>query len=87
MNNVITYTATEARKDFFDIFAAVYYGNKTIRVIKNKKMAIKIVRDEVPKKKNIMDFAGWMDNKTYKIMKQVIKKRKLPSRATPIHYD
>jgi len=90
MNGLITYSATDFRDNLFEIMNQVFYGNKQVLVTKNNKPMVKLIKPVVEvktKKKSILDFAGIMDDETYKIMKDVIKKsRKLPARATPVDW-
>lgn len=85
MSNVITFTATEARRNWFEILNMVAYEKKEARISKNNRFLVRIVRDMRPKK-TLMDYAGCMSDKEARAMKKAIKElRKLPERATKIH--
>ena len=59
MPDIITVSATEARRNFFELFNQVYYGKKTVIVKKTKTGGrIKIIADtaELNKEENMEDF-------------------------------
>lgn len=74
-------SATEARKNFFEILNRVLYGGEEIYVTKSG--ANSYVRMERVKyeEASIMDFAGIISDKDAKLMKDAVAKaRKYPKR-------
>lgn len=91
MKNIITYTATEAREKLFEILNSVYYGNKEVRIIKNKRAMVKIIKADNDQKEGLSNFlklAGTMPDKDAKAMKKSIRElKKLPARAHEVLFD
>lgn len=85
MTNIVDYTATEARKKLFDILNSVFFGNIEVRVIKNKKPMVRIVKEKTSseKKANLLELAGTLSDVDALSLKKEIKKlKKLPARNT-----
>ncbi len=87
MSNIITYSATAARADLFEILNMVHYENKEVRILKNNRPMARIVRESCvssPKKTVVDDFyslAGSLSDKDAENMLKTIKKaKKLPAR-------
>lgn len=59
MPDIITVSATEARRNFFELFNQVYYGKKTVIVKKTKTGGkVKIIADtaDLKQEENMEDF-------------------------------
>ncbi len=85
MTNIIDYTATEARTKLFDILNSVYFGETEVRIIKNKKPMVRIIKETVVSEKNndLFKLAGSLSGDMALSMKKEIKKlKKLPMRNT-----
>jgi len=85
MSNLIDYTATEARTKLFDILNYVYFGDKEVRIIKNKKPMVRIIKETagVKKKANLFELSGLLSGDVAFVMKKEVEKlKKLPTRNT-----
>ena len=83
MTNVIDYTATEARANLFEILNSVYFGEKEVRIIKNKKPMVRIVKEikVTDKKRDLFESVGSLsDSNALSIKKEIIRLKKLPAR-------
>jgi len=83
MTNIIDYTATEARIKLFDILNSVYFGDTEVRIIKNKKPMVRIIKEVkvLETKKDLFGLAGSLsDIDALKIKKEINKLKKLTAR-------
>ncbi len=83
MTNVIDYTATEARANLFEILNSVYFGEKEVRIIKNKKPMVRIIKEikVTDKKRDLFELVGSLsDSNALSIKKEIIRLKKLPAR-------
>jgi len=83
MTNVIDYTATEARANLFEILNSVYFGEKEVRIIKNKRPMVRIIKEVSSFKKNEDPFelCGMLSaNEAKNMEKEIEKLKSLPER-------
>jgi prevent-host-death family protein len=83
MTNIIDYTATEARANLFEILNSVYFGEKEVRIIKNKKPMVRIIKEIkiTDKKSDLFELVGSLsDSNALSIKKEIKKLKKLPPR-------
>lgn len=83
MTNVIDYTATEARANLFEILNSVYFGEKEVRIIKNKKPMVRIIKEiKITDRKNdLFELVGSLsDSNALSIKKEIKRLKKLPAR-------
>ena len=83
MTNIIDYTATEARANLFEILNSVYFGEKEVRIIKNKKPMVRIIKEMkvTDKKSDLFELVGSLsDSNALSIKKEIKRLKKLPAR-------
>lgn len=83
MKNIVDYTATEARTKLFEILNSVYFGDKEVRIIKNRKPMVRIIKEkQVEKDSNdFFSLSGSLSNNTAATMLKEIKRlKKIPTR-------
>jgi antitoxin (DNA-binding transcriptional repressor) of toxin-antitoxin stability system len=74
-------SATDARKNFFELLNRVLYGNEEIFVTKSGSKSYVRLEKVESTEASIMDFAGTISDKDAKLMKDAIAKaRKYPKR-------
>jgi PHD/YefM family antitoxin component YafN of YafNO toxin-antitoxin module len=84
----LTYTATEARSDLFNLLRIVEAGKRRV-VVKNRNRRFQVILldEEIPKKVSWEDVMGDGSKETRKAMKLVEKVMKMtdkmPARGTP----
>jgi hypothetical protein len=83
MATTIDYTATEARTKLFEILNSVYFGDTEVRIIKNRKPMVRIIKEfySSEKKDDFLRLFGSLSGDTACAMEREIKKlKKTPSR-------
>ncbi len=83
MTNIIDYTATDARTKLFDILNSVYFGETEVRIIKNKKPMVRIIKEisNLEENKNPFELCGLLSvNEAKNMEKEIEKLKNLPER-------
>lgn len=83
MTNIVDYTATDARANLFEILNSVYFGETEVRIIKNKKPMVRIIKEvsNLEKNNDPFELCGLLSLNEAKNMEKEIKKLKnLPER-------
>jgi len=83
MTNIIDYTATEARTKLFDILNSVYFGENEVRIIRNKKPMVRIIKEvsNLEKNKDPFKLCGLLSiNEAKNMEKEIEKLKNLPER-------
>lgn len=83
MTNIIDYTATEARTKLFEILNSVYFGEKEVRIIKNRKPMVRIIKEKnlSERKNDFFRLSGSLSYDTALTIKKEIRRLKeLPTR-------
>lgn len=83
MTNIVDYTATDARANLFEILNSVYFGEKEVRIIKNNKPMVRIIKEvsNLEKNKDPFELCGQLSKSEADKMEYEIEKlKKLPAR-------
>ena len=70
-------SATEARKNFFELLNRVIYGGEEIYITKSGAKTLVRIEKVDTKNEGLMSFAGFLSDKDAKLMKREIKKSRI----------